>query len=153
MDATFLKTQSGLVPNDPETQKWYEKIHLGGVVRGNFSQMRNAAFHKKMFALFNLAFDLWEPGPINSKYGTPAKNFDRFRKDLVILAGYYDISIRIDGSTRVEAKSLRYDKMDNEEFEACYSAVIDVLLAKIPSMAHMTKDEVDETVNKILSFA
>jgi len=85
--------------------------------------------------------------------GHPQKNFDRFRKDLVILAGYYEISIRVDGSTRIEAKSLRFDKMDNEEFAACYSAIIDVLLAKIPSMAHMTKDEVDETVNKILSFA
>jgi len=43
--------------------------------------------------------------------------------------------------------------MDNDEFSKCYSAIIDVLLAKIPSMAHMTRSEVDETVNKILSFA
>lgn len=153
MDATFIKTRSGLVPNDPETQRWYDKIPLVGIVRGKFSQMRNPGFHKKAFALFNMAFDLWEPGEIDSKYGTPQKNFDRFRKDLVILAGYYEIYIRVDGSTRVEAKSLRFDKMDNDEFAACYSAIIDVLLAKIPQMANMTKDEVDETVNKILSFA
>jgi len=153
MDATFLKTRSGLVPDDPETQKWYDKLPLGGIVRGKYSAMRNPGFHRQMFALFNMAFDLWEPGEINSKYGAPQKNFDRFRKDLVILAGYYDISIRVDGSTRIEAKSLRFDKMDNDEFSACYSAIIDVLLAKIPSMANMTKDEVDETVNKILSFA
>jgi hypothetical protein len=153
MEATFLKTRSGLVPDDPETQKWYDRLPLGGIVRGKYSKMRNPAWHRKMFALFNMAFDLWEPGEINSKYGSPQKNFDRFRKDLVILAGYYDISIRLDGSTRVEAKSLRFDKMDNDEFAICYGAIIDVLLDRIPKMSTMTKDEVDETVNKILSFA
>jgi len=153
MDATFLKTRSGLVPDDPDTQNWYDKIPLAGVVRGKFTKMRNPYFHRKMFALFNMAYDMWEPGEINSKYGTPQRNFTRFRKDLVILAGFYHVVIRVDGTTRIEADSLRYDKMDNEQFAACYSAIIDVLLQKLPKMGSMTRVEVDGTVDKILSFA
>ncbi|HKI46486.1 MAG TPA: DUF1367 family protein [Balneolales bacterium] len=153
MEATFLKTRSGLVPDDPNTQNWYDKIPLAGVVRGKFTKMRNPYFHRKMFALFNMAYDLWEPGEINSKYGTPQRNFERFRKDLVILAGFYHVVIRVDGTTRIEADSLRYDKMNTEQFVACYSAIIDVLLQKLPGMGSMTRVEVDATVDKVLSFA
>ena len=94
----------------------------------------------------------WTPGKIDSKYGTPEKNFDRFRKDVAILAGFYDIVIRLDGSTRIEAKSISFSKMDQEEFDRLYQRTIDVFLKHIYGK-DMTKEEIDELVEKYLSFA
>jgi len=150
-DLTLIKTLSGLMPGDKTTQDWYAKIKAGDTVHGKFSKVRNPAFHRKYFALLNIAFDTWEPGEINSKYGRPEKNFDAFRKDLAILSGFYEIVIRLDGSTRIEAKSISFASMNEEEFETLYSNTIDVLLKRVYGK-NMTREEIDEAVDKYLSF-
>jgi len=149
----LTKTLSGFIPADPKTDEWYRKVKLGSTIHSDFKQMRNAAFHRKLFALFNLAFDYWNPGEVNSKYGTPEKNFDRFRKDLTILAGYYHNVIRLDGSVRVEADSLSFGSMDQETFNGLYSNILDVILKRIPIMGEWGEDKVNEIVNQVLEFA
>jgi len=153
MDINLMKTYSGWVPADPPTEEWSNKQKLGNIIHAKAATYRNLAFHRKLFALLNMAFDLWEPGEISSDYGTPQKNFDRFRKDIIILAGYYKTVIRLDGSVRVEADSISFSKMDAETFESLYSNVIDVLIKKVSAMKDMTPEDVDETVRKILEFA
>ncbi len=37
------------------------KIKLGAVLVAEFRQVRNPAFHRRFFALFNLGFEYWEP--------------------------------------------------------------------------------------------
>ena len=88
-------------------------------------------FTKKWFALLKIGYDNWEPGEINSQYGTPEKNFERFRKDVTILAGYYSIVVRLDGTTRVEADSVSFGSMDESQFSELYSKTIDVLLRRV----------------------
>jgi hypothetical protein len=39
------------------------------------------------------------------------KNFDQFRKDLTILAGYYESTINLRGEVRLIAKSLNFSAM------------------------------------------
>ena len=151
MDALLIKTQDGWVPGDSRTSEYHQKCKMGQECRAKMTNMRNAAFHRKMFALFDVAFDMWNPGEIDSKWGAPEKNFDRFRKDLTILAGYYDVVIRVDGSTRVQAKSISFASMDNDEFEKLYSAVIDVIIKKI--IPKYSRDDVDEMVERVLQFA
>ena len=153
MHIQLTKTLSGLIPADPKTDAWYQKIKLAANVHGDIKLMRNAAFHRKLFALFNLSFDYWEPGEINSKYGVPEKNFDRFRKDLTILAGHYHIVIRLDGTTRIEADSLAFGSVDQETFNNLYSNILDAILKSIPKMNEWGEEKVNETVEKVLEFA
>lgn len=87
MHTALVKTTTGLLPYDPKTQEWYDKIKLGRVVHADYKEMRNSAFHRKFFALLNLAFEYWDPGPVTSRHGKPQKNFDQFREDVTILAG------------------------------------------------------------------
>lgn len=152
MEVILQKTFKGFMPADPKSEEWASKIKIGDTVHGNFKKFRNVGFHRKYFALLNIAFDHWQPGEINSKYGTPEKNFERFRKDLAILAGFYDVVIRLDGSTRVEAQSISFANMDQDTFEKLYSKTIDVLLKQVYN-ASMTREEIDKLVDQYIAFA
>ena len=153
MHVQLTKTLAGLIPADPETNKWYEKIKLGATIHSDFRKMRNAAFHRKLFALFNLAYSYWEPGQVDSKHGVPEKNFDRFRKDLTILAGHYHSVIRLDGTVRIEADSLSFGSMDQEIFNGLYQNILTVVMDKISVLDKLSTDEINELVDKILEFA
>lgn len=147
------KTLQGFMPADEPTREVYGKMKLGEVLHGDFKKMRNARFHRKLFALLNLAYEYWQPGEIDSQHGTPEKNFDRFRRDLIILAGFYDVVIRLDGTTRIEAKSISFANMDDAEFEKLYNAILNVILKKIDTLKDMTADEVNRLVDEVLRFA
>lgn len=153
MHISLMKTQAGFVPADPTTDEFYQKIKLGSIIHSDFKQMRNPAFHRKLFALFNLAFSYWQPGPISSKYGIPEKSFDRFRADLTILAGRYHTEIRLDGSVRVVADSISFVKMDQETFERLYQSVLTVIMQKIPVLCDMTAEEIDNLTDRVIGFA
>ena len=113
--------------------------------------MRNVMFHRKFFALLNIAFDNWNPGEINSKYGIPEKNFERFRKDVAILCGHFHLVIRVDGTSRPEADSISFAKMDQETFKDLYSKTIDVLIKHVYKQK-IDAEKLDEIVERYLQF-
>lgn len=155
----LIKTPGGFAPGDPETQEFHGKLKLGASIHSDFKQMRNAAFHRKLFALLNLGFEYWEPpkiySPDNRKrtWGEPEKNFDRFRKDVTILAGYYHNVFRLDGTFRIEADSIAFGNMDQGTFDKLYQAVLTVLMKRIPMLGKMSIKEIDDLTNKFLEFA
>ena len=84
----------------------------------------------------SLAFDYFEPpahgegSALAEKY-VVQKNAERFRKDITILAGYHEMTYRLNGDVRVEAKSISFGSMQEDEFEKLYSACIDVIINKV----------------------
>ena len=153
MKAILIKTLTGMMPGDPDSEKWYQKRKLGAAIRVEATEIRNYRFLKKFFALLNLGFEYWEPGKISCDYGVPEKNFERFRKDVTILAGFYHSVIRLDGTVRIEADSISFAKMDDDVFADLYSKVLDVLVKKISMLKKMGKEEVNSAVDKLLEFA
>lgn len=153
MHITLIKTQTGFAPADPETEEFAKKIKIGSVIHSDFKRMRNYEFHKKLFALLNLAFEYWEPGIVSSKYGIPIKSFEQFRHDLIILAGYYHTEIRLNGSVRVVPDSISFSNMEQDTFEKLYQNVLTVIMDKIPVLDKMTEDEINDLVNKVIAFA
>lgn len=152
-EISLIKTLSGYVPADQATSEWSEKVKIGSIIHGDFKKARNPAFHRKGFALLNLAYEYWVPGEIDDKWGAPQKNFDQFRGDLTILAGFYDVVIRLDGSTRIVPKSISFSSMDDAEFEKWYNAVLNVILKKVNVLNTMTPEEVNRLVDQIIGFA
>lgn len=150
MELLLAKAMSGLVPADQNTADYLAKVKLGSVLHGSFVKARNPKFHRKAFALLSMAFDLWTPCEVESKYGTPEKNFDRFRKDLTILAGFFKTTIRLDGTVRIEAESLSFGNMDNNRFEEVYQKFITVILKHV--MTKYTREDVESAVQRILDF-
>jgi len=89
---------------------------------------RNPAFHRKVFAFFNFCFEYWCGQNAGLKFLNESAQFDTFRRQLTVLAGYYDTSYKLDGSVRIEPKSLSYGEMKQDEFEHCYSALINAAI-------------------------
>jgi len=104
---------------------------------------RNPAFHRKMFAFFNFCFEHWK-GP--NEFQSETTQFNVFRSNLTVLAGYYDTCYTIKGETRIEAKSLSFSSMEQEEFESCYQSIIQA------AMKHIFKTSDQNTYNQLLSF-
>lgn len=151
-EIVLTKAANGmLVPIDPQAQEFIAKLKLGAGVTASVKKHRNPRFHRKFFALLNVAFDAWEPG-IKEHKGMPVqKNFDRFRKDITISAGFYDVVVNLKGEVRAEAKSINFSSMEDDEFADLYSAVINVILAKI--LTNYSRDDLDNVVNQVLGFA
>lgn len=60
-DLALIRTSHGLVPATDADRETIQSWKSGQVVHGKFTRMRNAAFHRKFFALLDLAWDYWEP--------------------------------------------------------------------------------------------
>ncbi|EED0778305.1 DUF1367 family protein [Escherichia coli] len=69
------------------------------------------------------------------------------RKNLTILAGFYDVVTTIRGEVRYRAKSLSYANMDQDEFERCYNAMINAALKHV-----FGRSNNPELNNRLLSF-
>ena len=156
MKQTFLKSQTGLTPADQQAKEWFDSVPAGKMVSGDFTKKQNPAFHRKMFALLQVGYENWQQPELEVMVGgrtvTPEKNFDRFRRDLTILAGFYHVVYRLDGSFRIEADSLSFDRMPADERERVYSKFIDLLIANVYG-GQITEDDMHKIVETYLAFA
>ncbi len=129
----------------------------GQPLRVTMRRVRNYEFHKKYFALLNYAFDCWEPPePKASKLlelinVPPEKNFDQFRADITILAGFYKANYRVNGEVRLEPKSISFANMDEDEFEQLYEKTIDVIIKRV--LTNYTGDELRNVVDGVMEFS
>lgn len=128
-------------------------MELGELVLIEAVVPRNSKFHRKFFALLNLGFEAWEPPRKRQSYkGHPVqKNFEQFREDITIAAGFYEQTFDLKGRMKLKAKSISFANMDDAEFEKVYSAVANVLLAGV-LVNYSGRDELDVVVNQILGF-
>ena len=147
----FIKMPSSiLVPADDEAREAIQRLRNGCLVGLDIAARRNPKFHRKFMALVKVGFDAFEPEQKDYK-GMPAqKNFERFRKDVTIAAGFYEATYDLHGNVKLSARSLSWALMDEVEFEKVYSAVINVLLQKI--LAGYTREDIDYWVDQILRF-
>lgn len=149
------KTLSGLEAVDAQGGEVLDGITLGEDVSAKITRPRNPGFHRKAFALFKWAFDNWNPdaGEAMEWKGVKVrKSFDRFRKDLTIMAGYYRPVFNARGEVRAEPESLSWSSMSQARFEQVYSDVVDVVLERIIDTRAMNDDEVQRLQNQLLSF-
>lgn len=151
MEISLAKTISGLQGFDPSTREWLDKLKTGDVIRADFKKARNPAFHRKGMSLLSLAYEYWQPGELSNQYGTVEKNFDQFRKDLTILAGFFHQYVRLDGSIRIEAKSISFGSMDEEEFSKLYQSLLTVIIQRI--LPQYDEEEVTNMADQFWSYA
>ena len=150
-EIVLTKSANGtLSPIDQVGMDYIAKMKLGAGVTATVKKHRNPAFHRKFFALLNIAFESWEPGVKEHKGLQVQKNFDRFRKDITIAAGFYDVVVNLKGEVRAEAKSIKFSKMEDDEFADLYSKTIDVILSRI--LTNYTRDDLDNVIENVLRF-
>ncbi len=139
-----------LAPIDPQAAEYIAKLKTGAAVRATVKQQRNPRFHRKFFALLNLAYDAWEPAESTYKGRVVGKNFDQFRNDIVCLAGFYEMAVNLRGETRVTAKSISFANMDQAEFDDLYNATVNAILKHI--LTNYSRDDLDAVMDQLVGF-
>lgn len=118
-DIELVKTPEGwLRPWSEEDAEKLSHWKIGAPLRATVRQPRNAAFHRKFFAMLNTAFE-WQ-----DEYDSK----ESFRWVVTIYAGFYDEVPSPKGGITFVPKSIAFHKMDEMEFAELYSKVVDVVL-------------------------
>lgn len=130
------------------------KIKTGALVLADIKQPRNAKYHRRFFALLGFALEYWEPGPVTLPDGSviqAEKDPERFRKDVLILAGYRKVVVNIRGEVRYEAESMSFAAMDETQFHELYRAVFNVLWRLVlQHVRGMTMELAERTMEEML---
>lgn len=128
----MMKQPGGLLlpAFDTEAER-LERFKTGFIYPVEIKQSRNPGFHGKVFSFLQFCFEHWSGDQTDVRFKPNAAQFDTFRRNLMVLAGYKDITFTMDGRLRVEAKSLAYSAMEQSEFEECYSAMINAALVHV----------------------
>lgn len=123
-----------LKPADSQAERYLTKLAFGSEVTCQIRQPRNPKFHRKFFSLLQLVFDNQE------RY----KDFEQFRDEIVMRAGYFEEHKHLTGKVSYRAKSLAYDSMDDIEFSQLYDACCEVIIQYFWN--DITQAEIDEAV-------
>jgi hypothetical protein len=151
MEIVLAKAANGsLVPVDPQGVEAIAKMKLGQGVKVQMTRHNNVKFHRKIFALANLAYEAWTPVAKEHKGVPIEKNFDQFREDITILAGFYETRVRVNGETRYIAKSWSFSSMPDDEKDRLYNSIINVILKHV--LTNYTRDDLDNVVEQVLRF-
>ena len=137
-----------LSPASDEVADKLAKFKSGEIYPIEIKRARNPQFHGKVFAFFAFCLEHWSADKTQWENMGSADQGTSFRKQLTIQAGYFTQTYSLDGTGFViEAKSLRFGNMEQEEFEACYSALIN---AAIKTVFAGTTDE--RILNRLQEF-
>lgn len=133
MQAYFVKGPGGcLMPVGPEAEQFVASLSAGGGMMVDVERVQHPKLRRKLFVLFHLAFDAWEPNEDLVVRGEcKRKDFTQFRKDLLILAGHYRRYVNAAGEVRLEAKSLSLAECEGLELQGIYRKVLDVVWTRI----------------------
>jgi hypothetical protein len=158
MELLFQKGATGLIPACEESADWLAKKKLGATILVEPREMRNGAFFRKWWALVKLGYDYWSEAAATVEFrGQPVlPEFDRFRKDVTIMAGFYHAVVNLKGEVRIEAESLKWAKMTEETFTKLYDATIQVMLQRVFNGSvckRWSESELRSVADQILRFA
>jgi hypothetical protein len=146
MKIQMIKEPGGLFrPADDMEYEKTTKFKTGEPYFAEIKLSRNPAFLRKTMVFFRFCFAHWN-GDNVYEFCSPTEQFERFRKDLTILAGFYVQTPRLDGTLRTEAESLSFENMSEERFQECYLALIRA------SLKHIFHNADVNTENQLMGF-
>jgi len=130
MKVNFTKIAGGvLVPFSQNEVLRMQRFKNGDVYEIDIKLARDGGFNGKLHAFFDFCFNYWnQPG---FEYSDETVQREEFRKQLTILAGFKEVIHNLDGTFKIEAKSLKYSMMDQEEVERLFRSLIDVVMHKL----------------------
>jgi hypothetical protein len=132
MELALVKQIDGTlkVAYDSDIEK-LKNLKVGEVYLFNTNLEREPLLLRKFFALIRMVYDNQEC----------YKSIDVLREDLLILSGHYD-RIITDKGTIVKAKSISFDKIEEDEFRQVFSNVIDTIITEF----NFSKREIKENI-------
>lgn len=156
MLAVFSRTPNNLLaPADEGADKFIRQLKFNEGAMFDVKKLRNLRFHRKAFALLRLSYDMWTPRATGHVVmGMKlVKDFDSFRKDILILAGHADPVYSVDGKVRFEPRSMSFARCDEFEFSDLYRRILDVVWRHVlHESGFEDQGDVDRVVEALLRF-
>ena len=150
-ELTLIKRIDGaFVPATHHDAALCHRIKVGGGISAEWKRKRNVKFHRKFFALLHIGFESFEPEITEFKGHPVQKSFERYRKDVICAAGFYDVIANLNGDIRREAHSISFGNMSEEAFAELYSNCIDVTLQRV--LTNYTRDDLEQQINHVLGM-
>ncbi len=118
MEGSWRRTWTAFEPVDDNAKKIFRRYKFGDLADLSNTIKRNLKFTAKYFVMLKLTFE-------NQDF---ADNAELFRKLVQVEAGYYYWITLIDGAKQKESITIKFDKMDDLEFEKLYNDVFNVCL-------------------------
>lgn len=134
MKIALIKHFNGLKAAYNSDLENLKKLKEGVIYEVNIKNPRNLGFHRKFFALINLVYENQEV----------FDNSEDLRYYLIMKAGFYKKVETPKGEFMFIPKSLKFDKMDNVEFEEVYNGVIKVIEKELL----ITKQDILENIQE-----
>ena len=150
-DLAFICTPMGLAPADQQSVEWLAKAKMGRPVVASVRVPRNARFHRKFFAMLNVAYSNHEWPEVDTQWGAARCSFEAFREYVTIKAGHWEIGLTAKGEPRARPKSIAWANMEEAEFSQLYSDVLDVILREF--LAGWTEGDMSRAVDAMMGFA
>lgn len=150
-DLSFMRTPAGLVPADTRAAEWFGKVRMGQPVTASVRLPRNGKFHRKFFAMLDVAYSNHDWPEIETKFGRVRTSPEMFRRYVIVKAGHYEADMTPHGEIRVVPKSISWAKMDDAEFSQLYSDVLDVILAEF--LTNWSDGDMERAVQMMMGFA
>jgi hypothetical protein len=146
--------QGHLIPASEDEGEKLRRIKSGAMVRADVVEMRNGKFFAKWWALAKIAFDAWAETVPEKEYRgfTVAPNFQVFRKQLTVMAGFCYPVFDIKGEMRLEPESLKWGSMTEERFTELYDATINAVLQKVLPRGRFTEERLRDLVEQVVRF-
>ena len=114
MKCTIQKQRDCYLPYDEESVDLTSRKKDGALFVVDIKQSRNPRYHARAMKMLRIMYEMVDEQLL----------FDPWRKMLTIKAGYFTAigSVDINGTVRqaVEAQSLCFENMDNDEFKDCF---------------------------------
>ena len=118
MIGSHRRTLTAWEPVDDKAKKIFRRYKFGDLADLENTIKRNLKFTAKYFVMLKLTFE-------NQDF---ADNDELFRKLVQVEAGYYYWITLIDGTKQKESLSIKFEEMDDLEFEKLYNDVFNVCL-------------------------
>ena len=146
MKTILIKTPAGLRGSTPADQAAWTKFRRrletmrpGAYLRFEWSTPRNGAHHRKFFALLQLIAENSET------YNTAEKALVGVK----LAAGLFDLMVHpVTGEIIQIPRSVSFEAMWQEDFEAFYSNAIDAVLQHI--LPHLDREKADRLLDMIV---
>lgn len=150
----FIKIPKVLAPADDLALETFNRWPLGAVINSDYREMRNGAFFRKWWAMVDFAYQYFvEVAPQQEYKGKPIQpEFERFRKDVTILSGFYHPVWNLKNEMRIEADSLKWARMDEHRFVALYEATFNVLMKHVFDKLRINERDVRHALTLLEQF-
>lgn len=134
MKILVVKTlTNSLKPAYDKDMQVFNKMPRGEIFEIEYTKKRNIKFHKKYFALINMAFQNQDEYEL----------MDDMREQITISAGFKrEVVNMVTGEIQVRAKSINFSAMDELEFSELYERTKDVICKWLG----VSNEQIDEEI-------